>query len=81
MARSDLSHRLSKPARFAFRVSLLLSSLAHVKKEFPFSYKFDHWKKVLNNAAPLSSPPSLTDSNSSPEDLRELPEPDSPEEE
>jgi hypothetical protein len=48
MARSDLSHRLSKPARFAFRVSLLLSSLAHVKKEFPFSYKFDHWKKVLD---------------------------------
>jgi hypothetical protein len=52
----------------------------HVKKEFPFSYKFDYWKKMLNNAAPLSSPPALTDPDSSPEDLPEPPEPDSPEE-
>jgi hypothetical protein len=49
-----------------------------VKKEFPFSYKFDHWNKVLANAAPLSSAPPLTDSNSSSECSTEFPEPDSP---
>jgi hypothetical protein len=69
-----------KATALAFLGQVMLSSLPHVKKEFPFSYKFDHWKKVLNNAAPLSSPPGLTDSNSSPEDLPELPDPDSPEE-
>jgi hypothetical protein len=58
----------------------MLSSLPRVKLEFPFHYKFEHWKKVLNNAAPLSRPPSLTDSDSSDEDLPELPDPDSPEE-
>jgi len=51
-----------------------------VKQEFPFHYKFAHWNEVLDNAAPLSSPPSLTDSNSSSEGLPQLPEPDSPEE-
>ncbi|HMD10541.1 MAG TPA: hypothetical protein VKH63_23615 [Candidatus Acidoferrum sp.] len=71
---------LRKATALAFLGQVLLSSLPHVKKEFPFSYKFNHWNKVLANAAPLSAPPSLTDSNSSPEDLQELPEPDSPEE-
>jgi hypothetical protein len=70
-----------KAAILTYLCQVLLSSLAHVKQEFPFSYKFDHWKKVLDNAAPLSSPPSLTDPDSSPEDLPEPPEPDSPEEE
>lgn len=56
----------------------MLSSLPHVKQEFPFSYKFDHWNKVLANAAPLSSPPSLTYSNSSSEVLAEPTEPHTP---
>src|SRR5271169_5598122 len=71
---------LRKATALAFLGQVLLSSLPHVKQEFPFSYKFEHWRKVLTNAAPLSSPPPLTDSNSSPEDLQELPEPDLPEE-
>jgi len=69
-----------KATALAFLGQVLLSSLPHVKKEFPFSYKFDHWNKVLANAAPLSSAPPLTDSNSSSECSTELPEPDSPEE-
>ena len=71
---------LRKATALAFLGQVLLSSLPHVKKEFPFSYKFDHWNKVLANAAPLSTPPSLTDSNSSPGDLQEFSEPDSPKE-
>jgi hypothetical protein len=71
---------LRKAAILTYMGQVMLSSLAHVKKEFPFSYKSAHWLKVLDNAAPLSRPPSLTDSNSSPEDLTEPPEPDSPEE-
>ena len=71
---------LRKATALAFLGQVLLSSLPHVKKEFPFSYKFDHWNKVLANAAPLSTPSSLTDSNSSPEDLQEFSEPDSPKE-
>jgi hypothetical protein len=70
-----------KAAALAYLSQVLLSSLPHVKQEFPFAYKFDHWNKVLTDAAPLSSPPSLTNSNSSPEDLPELPLPDAPEEE
>jgi hypothetical protein len=69
---------LRKATALAFLGQVLLSSLPHVKQEFPFSYKFDHWNNVLDNAAPLSSPPSLTDPNSSPEDLPELRESDSP---
>ncbi len=69
-----------KATALAFLGQVMLSSLPRVKLEFPFHYKFDHWKKVLNNAAPLSRPPSLTDSDSSDEDLPELPDPDSPEE-
>jgi hypothetical protein len=71
---------LRKATALAFLGQVMLSSLPHVKKEFPFTYKFEHWNKVLNNAAPLSRPPSLTDSNSTPEDLPEPPESDSPEE-
>jgi hypothetical protein len=45
----------------------MLSSLPHVKKEFPFTYKSAHWLNVLANAAPLPRPLSLTDSDSSDE--------------
>ncbi len=69
-----------KAAALAYLSQVLLSSLPHVKQEFPFHYKFEHWNKVLANAAPLSTPPALTDSKSFPECLPELPEPDSPEE-
>jgi hypothetical protein len=91
---TDINHVLGKlfiavaqnriPLRKAIALTcigkVLLSSLPHVKEEFPFSYKFEHWKKVVANAAPLSSPPSLADSESSPEDHPELPDPDAPEE-
>ncbi|MGB8473823.1 MAG: hypothetical protein WCE61_07050 [Candidatus Acidiferrum sp.] len=69
---------LRKAAILAYLGQVMLSSLTHVKQEFPFSYNFDHWNKVLAKAAPLSTPPSLTNSNSSPE---YLPEPDSHQEE
>jgi hypothetical protein len=59
---------IRKATALAFLGQVMLSSLPHVKQEFPFSYKFDHWNEVLDNAAPLSTPPAL-------------PEPDSPEEE
>jgi hypothetical protein len=72
---------LRKAVALTYMGQVMLSSLPHVKQEFPFEYKFEHWKKVVANAAPLSRPPSLTDSNSSPEDLPALPEPDSGEEE
>jgi hypothetical protein len=72
---------LRKATALAFLGQVMLSSLPHVKQEFPFHYKFDQWTDALANAAPLSTPPALTDSNSSDDDLPELPEPDSPEEE
>ncbi len=72
---------LRKAAVLTILGKTLLSSLAHVKQEFPFHYKFDHWNEVLDNAAPLSPPPSLPDSTSPPESLHELPDPDSIEEE
>ena len=92
---TDINHVLGKlfiavaqdrvPARKALALTCLgkamLSSLPLVKLEFPFSYKFDHWKKVLDEAAPLSTPPALSDSNSSDENLPQLPEPGSPDEE
>lgn len=71
---------LRKAAILTYTGQVMLSSLPHVKKEFPFRHKSEHWIKVLNNAAPLSTPPSLADPKSSPECLPELPEPDSPEE-
>jgi len=70
---------LRKATALAFLGQVMLSSLPHVKQEFPFHYKFKHWTKVVASAAPLSSPPSLNDSP--PECSAELPEPDSPEEE
>jgi hypothetical protein len=72
---------LRKATALAFLSQVMLSSLPQVKQEFPFTYKFDHWNKVLDNAAPLSTPPALADSNSSTKNLPELPEPDSPEDE
>jgi hypothetical protein len=88
---TDINHVLGKlfiavaqnrmPLRKAVALTcigkVMLSSLHLVKQEFPFHYKFAHWNKVLNNAAPLSSPPSLA--NPSPECVPELPEPDSTE--
>ncbi|MGB6900924.1 MAG: hypothetical protein WCA40_09370 [Candidatus Acidiferrum sp.] len=72
---------LRKATALAFLGQVMLSSLPHVKKEFPFTYKFDHWNKVVDNAAPLSTPPALTDSNFPPACPAEIPEPDSPDEE
>jgi hypothetical protein len=72
---------LRKAIALTYMGQVMLYSLPHVKQEFPFSYKFEHWRKVLDNAAPLSTPPALTDSNSSPEDLPGLPEPESSDEE
>ena len=69
-----------KAAILTYLGQVLLSSLAHVKKEFPFTYNFEHWNKVLANAAPLSDPPSPTDLDPSPESPTELREPDSLEE-
>ncbi|HYL63219.1 MAG TPA: hypothetical protein VE077_11420 [Candidatus Methylomirabilis sp.] len=107
---TDINHVLGKlfiavaqgrvpPRRAAILTYLgqvMLSSLAHVKQEFPFTYNFAHWNKVLAHAAPLSippsppsllGPPSLPDSNSStvtdgisPESLPAPPDPASPEE-
>jgi hypothetical protein len=72
---------LRKAMALTYMGQVMLSSLPLVKQEFPFHYKFKQWNEALDNAAPLSRPPSLTDSNSSPEDFPRLPEPDSPEEE
>ncbi len=71
---------LRKAVALTYMGQVMLSSLPNVKKEFPFEYKFDHWKKVVADAAPLSPPPSLTDSDSPPEDLPEPSEPDTLEE-
>ena len=49
---------LRKAAILTYMGQVMLSSLPHVKQEFSFTYKFDHWNKVLSNAAPLSDPPS-----------------------
>ena len=66
---------LRKAAVLTYMGQVMLSSLPHVKKEFPFAYKFDHWNKVLDDASPLSDPPPLTDPNSPPEIPAEPPEP------
>jgi len=60
-----------KAAILTYLGRVMLSSLPYVKEEFPFSYKFDHWNKVLEDAAPLSDPPSLTNLDPSPESLPE----------
>jgi hypothetical protein len=70
---------LRKAAVLTYMGQVMLSSLPHVKQEFPFTYKFAHWNKVLDQAAPLSPPPALTDSDSSPDPLSYPPNADSPE--
>jgi hypothetical protein len=72
---------LRKAANLTNLGKALLSSIPLVKQEFRFEYKFKHWTEAVANAAPLSTPPPLTDSNSSIECSPELTEPDSPEEE
>src|SRR5580704_10888645 len=62
-----------KATALAFLGQVMLSSLPHVKQEFPFHYNFEQWNEALNNAVPLSPPPALTVSNSSPERLPALP--------
>jgi hypothetical protein len=69
---------LRKAANLTYLGKALLSSIPLVKQEFRFEYKFKQWQKVLANAAPLSSPPEIIDSNSAPECPEELPEPDRP---
>jgi hypothetical protein len=74
---------LRKAAALTYLGQVLLSSLPLVKKEFPFHYKFDHWNEAVDNADPLSDPPSphsLADSNSSPDPLPQPPDPASAEE-
>ena len=41
----------------AYLGQLMLFSLPAVKKEFNFSYKFDQWNNMLDNAVRLSPPP------------------------
>jgi len=41
----------------AYLGQLMLCSLPAVKKEFNFSYKFDQWNNMLDNAVRLSPPP------------------------
>jgi hypothetical protein len=79
VAQNRISPR--KAANLAYLGQVMLSSIPLVKQEFRFEYKFNQWREALANAAPLSSPPPLTDSNSAPECPTELPDPDSPEEE
>jgi hypothetical protein len=71
---------LRKALALTYMGQVMLTSLPHVKKEFPFSYKFEHWQKVVDRAAPLSPPPALSNSDSLPEALPEIPNPASPEE-
>ncbi|MGB2590454.1 MAG: hypothetical protein WAJ96_07375 [Candidatus Acidiferrum sp.] len=61
-----------KATALTYMGQVMLSSLPLVKREFPFSYKFDHWNKVLRDAPPLSTPTPLPDSSA-------LPDPASPE--
>ena len=42
----------------AYLGQLMLCSLPAVKKEFTFSYKFDQWNGMLNDAVRLSPPPA-----------------------
>jgi hypothetical protein len=63
---------LRKATTLAFLGQVMLSSLPHVKKEFPFTYKFDHWNKVVDNAAPLSDPPFPAASDPGEESVPEL---------
>jgi len=71
---------LRKAANLTYLGQVMLSSIPLVKQEFRFEYKFNQWREAVANAAPLSTPPPLTDSNSSIECPAELREPGSPEE-
>jgi hypothetical protein len=71
---------LRKAATLTYLGQVLLTSLPHVKKEFPFSYKFEQWTKALDKAAPLSPPPALPNATSAPEHQSALPDPASPDE-
>ncbi|HEV1993204.1 MAG TPA: hypothetical protein VGR03_02630 [Candidatus Acidoferrum sp.] len=55
-------------AILAYVAQLMLHSLSGVKKEYPFTYKYEVWNNMLEEATPLS--------NSTPDDL--APAPDSP---
>ena len=72
---------LRKAAALTYLGQVMLTSLSYVKQEFRFEYKFDQWLEAVTNAAPLSDPPSLSDSNSPLDCLPDLPDPYSPEEE
>ena len=41
-------------AILAYLGQLMLHSLHHVKKEYPFTYKYESWNNMLNNSIPLS---------------------------
>ncbi|HKW61109.1 MAG TPA: hypothetical protein VJN89_01075 [Candidatus Acidoferrum sp.] len=41
----------------AYLGQILLTTLPTVQKEFRFSYKFDQWNNMLDNAVRLSPPP------------------------
>lgn len=73
LSATDVNHALGRlytavaqgriPARtgatLAYIGQLLLQSVNGVKSEFKFSYKFDQWKEMQQDAPPLSPPPSL----------------------
>ncbi len=66
---------LRKAAVLTYLGQVMLSSLPHVKQEFPFKYSIDQWNDALNNATPLSDPASLTDSGFVPDNPTRLPDP------
>ena len=74
MTNTDINHVLGKlytavaqdrvPARNAANLAyigqLLLQSVAGLKTEFKFAYSYEEWKRMDNEAQPLSSPPALS---------------------
>jgi len=71
---------LRKAAALTYLGQVLLTSLPQVKKEFPFSYKFEQWTKALDKARPLSPPPALPNSAAAPEHHPALADPASSDE-
>ena len=71
MTATDINYALGKvftavaqnriPVRTAHTLAylgqLMLCTLPALKKEFTFSYKFDQWNNMLDNAVRLSPPP------------------------
>jgi hypothetical protein len=49
----------------------LLRTVPGIKTEFKFQYSFDQWKKMVQNAAPLSTPDTLDPSDDSSSDITE----------